>query len=90
MSINSITGPYRVSSTSTSMGSNSMESTSSGTTAASAMAGSASALDRLTQHSPPARFPWLNRMSHELESAARRTGAFPAAPLIGDSLDQAA
>jgi len=92
MSINRITGPDRVSPTSTST-SPSMESTSSSATAVTAVstvAASASALDRLTQQSPPARFPWLNRMSQELESAARRPGAFPAAPAIGDSLDQAA
>ncbi len=88
MSINSITSPDRVSPTSTTM-----ESTlarPSGATAASALAVSASAWDRLTQQSPPARFPWLNRLSHELELAARRRSAFSAAPTIGDSLDQSA
>lgn len=85
MSINSIRGPDRASPTS-----NSMESTSNGTTEASAVAASASALDRLTQQSPPARFPWLNRLSHELELAARQRSAFPAAPTIGDGLDQSA
>jgi hypothetical protein len=91
MSIKNITSPDRASLTSTSM-----ESTPGGTTAASAasvasaVAASASALDRLTQQSPPARFPWLNRLSHELELAARRRSAFSAAPTIGDSLDQSA
>ena len=88
MSMNKITGPGRVSPTS--MESTAMESTPSSATAASAVAASATALDRLTQQSPPARFPWLNRLSHELETAARQSATFPAAPMIGDSLDQAA
>ena len=88
MSINSIPGPDRISPASTSMESTSSSSTSA--SAESAVAASASALDRLTQQSPPARFPWLNRWSHELELAARQRSAFPAAPTIGDSLDQSA
>lgn len=89
MSINNITSPDRASPISTSM-----ESTPGGTTAAAATsvasAVAALALDRLTQQSPPARFPWLSRLSHELELAARQPSAFPAAPTIGDSLDQSA
>jgi hypothetical protein len=87
MSIDKIKGPDRAPPSSTPTP---KESTSSEATAAQARAASASALDRLTQQSPPARFPWLNRLSRELESAARRRGAFPAAPTIGDSLDQSA
>ena len=85
MSTNRITGPDRVSPPSTSM-----ESTPSTSTAITAVDPSAPVLDRFTQQSPPARFPWLNRLSHELESAARQPAVFPAAPMIGDSLDQSA
>ena len=36
----------------------------------------------------PARFPWLSRLSLELESAARQTARFAAAPELGDHLNQ--
>ena len=85
MSTNRITGPDRVSPPSTSMGS-----APSPNTAMTAVDPSAPVFDRLTQQSPPARFPWLNRLSHELEAAARQSAVFPAAPMIGDSLDQSA
>ena len=85
MSTNRITGPDRVSPPSTSM-----DSAPSPNTAMSAVDPSAPVLDRLTQQSPPARFPWLNRLSQELEVAARQSAVFPTAPMIGDSLDQSA
>ena len=87
MSINRITGPDRVSPTSTST---SMESTASGAGAVLSVDPSAPVVDRLTQQTPPARFPWLNRLSQRLEAAARQPATFPAAPTLGDSLDQAA
>ena len=40
------------------------------------------------QQAAPARFPWLSRLSRELESAAQQPAAFAAAPALGDHLDQ--
>ena len=40
------------------------------------------------QQAAPARFPWLSRLSRELESAAQQPAAFSAAPELGDHLDQ--
>ena len=47
-------------------------------------------LDEGTQQSAVARFPWLSRLSRQLESAAHQPAAFPAAPALGDHLDQSA
>ena len=47
-------------------------------------------IDQLTQQPKPLRFPWLNRLSAQLESAARQKPAFASAPQLGDNLDQAA
>ena len=85
MSTNRITGPDRVAPPSTSM-----ESTSSSAAGVLPVDPLAPAVDRLTQQTPPARFPWLNRLSQQLETAARQPATFPAAPTLGDSLDQAA
>ena len=48
------------------------------------------ALDEGTQRSAVTRFPWLSRLSRQLESAANQPAAFPAAPALGDHLDQSA
>ena len=42
------------------------------------------------QQAAPARFPWLSRLSRELESAAQQPAAFAAAPELGDHLDRSA
>ena len=47
-------------------------------------------LDEGTQQLAVARFPWLSRLSRQLESAANQPAAFPAAPALGDHLDQSA
>jgi len=40
---------------------------------------------------PPApRFPWLSRLSQQLESAARQKPAFQPAPILGDHVDKSA
>ena len=51
---------------------------------------SAVELDEVTLQPKPLRFPWLSRVSRELEAAARQRPAFPAAPVLGDRLDQSA
>ena len=47
-------------------------------------------VDALTQQPLPPRFPWLSRLSHELEAASHQRSAFSAAPALGDHLDQSA
>lgn len=42
-----------------------------------------------TEPPTPPRFPWLSRLSQQLESAARQKPAFPSAPVLGDNLDRA-
>ncbi len=39
---------------------------------------------------PPLRFPWLSRLSAQLEPVARQKSPFTAAPMLGDNLDRAA
>ena len=46
--------------------------------------------DGSEQRAAPARFPWLSRLSRELESAAQQPAAFAAAPELGDHLDRSA
>jgi hypothetical protein len=48
------------------------------------------AFDQLTQPAAPARFPWINSLSRELESASAERPTFPAAPALGDHLNQSA
>ena len=47
-------------------------------------------IDGFTQSPLPARFPWMNRLSRQLEPAAPQRAAFPTAPALGDNLDQSA
>ena len=44
----------------------------------------------IAQPAAPARFPWLSRLSRELESAAQQPATFSAAPALGDYLDRSA
>ena len=43
-----------------------------------------------TDKPPPLRFPWLSRLSAQLEPVARQKSPFTAAPMLGDHLDRAA
>ena len=47
-------------------------------------------IDELTQQPVPPRFPWLSRLSQQLESAAKRRPAFAPAPVLGDHVDKSA
>lgn len=47
-------------------------------------------IDAVTQQPMPPRFPWLSRLSQQLESAAKQRPAFAPAPMLGDHLDQSA
>ena len=41
------------------------------------------------QPTPP-RFPWLSRLSQQLESVAKQKPTFPSAPMLGDHVDRSA
>ncbi|HWI12222.1 MAG TPA: hypothetical protein VNU48_12890 [Burkholderiaceae bacterium] len=60
------------------------------TTARAGTAAPAVAIDEFTQQPVPPRFPWLSRLSQELESAAKRRPAFAPAPMLGDHVDKSA
>jgi hypothetical protein len=83
MAIPSITGVGRVSTTSA-------DTSSTTGTAARLAQVPAVEIDEVTQQPLPPRFPWLSRLQHELEAAARQRPAFPSAPLLGDHVDQSA
>jgi hypothetical protein len=38
----------------------------------------------------PARFPWLSRLTQQLEQAAKQHPAFNEAPILGENLDRSA
>ncbi len=45
-------------------------------------------IDAATQQPAPPRFPWLSRLSLQLENAARQKPAFEPAPILGDNVDR--
>ena len=47
-------------------------------------------IDAATQQPVPPRFPWLSRLSQQLESAAQRKPTFAPAPVLGDHVDKSA
>lgn len=47
-------------------------------------------IDEVTQQPLPPRFPWLSRLSQQLERAARQKPAFAPAPVLGDHIDRSA
>lgn len=47
-------------------------------------------IDESTQQPRPPRFPWLSRLSQQLEAASQQRSAFGAAPELGDNLDRTA
>ena len=50
----------------------------------------AAPVDEATNQPLPTRFPWLSRLSHQLEAASRQRAAFASAPVLGDHLDKSA
>lgn len=46
-------------------------------------------LDETTQQPLPPRFPWLSRLTAQLEPVARQQSPFTAAPMLGDNIDHA-
>ncbi|MDP9044615.1 MAG: hypothetical protein M3O01_07385 [Pseudomonadota bacterium] len=51
---------------------------------------SAEAVDPPFRAATPPRFPWLSRLSQQLESAAKQKPPFEAAPVLGDIVNKAA
>ena len=47
-------------------------------------------IDDTTQEAPPPHPVWPERLSPELEAAARLRAAFDPAPMLGDRLDRSA
>lgn len=47
-------------------------------------------IDEVTQQPLPPRFPWLSRLSLQLEAASRQKPAFAPAPMLGDHIDKSA
>ena len=45
-------------------------------------------LDNATNLPRPFRFPWLSRLSAQLEAAANQRAAFAPAPVLGDNVDK--
>jgi hypothetical protein len=67
------------------------------TDAAAAANGSADAagaaqndIDQATNRPVPLRFPWLSRLTQQLEPASQQPMGFAAAPVIGDLLNRSA
>ena len=47
-------------------------------------------IDAVTQLPAPPRFPWLTRLSLQLEHAAGQKAAFAPAPILGDNVNRSA
>ena len=47
-------------------------------------------IDQATQQPVALRFPWLSRLSRQLESASGQRPAFEPAPVLGDHVDRSA
>lgn len=47
-------------------------------------------IDAATQQAVPLRFPWLSRLTQQLERATGQRPPFDAAPELGDRLDRSA
>ena len=46
-------------------------------------------IDQVTHLPVPPRFPWLSRLSAQLEPVAKQKPTFPSTPALGENLDQA-
>lgn len=47
-------------------------------------------IDEKTQQPKPPRFPWLSRLSRELEAASGKQPPYGSVPITGENLDQKA
>ena len=83
MSISSINGTARISAATP-------ESPGAATSARQVTAVPDEQIDQLTQQPLPPRFPWLSRLSMQLESASQQRASFTPPPPLGDHIDQSA
>ncbi len=58
------------------------------TAVSESISGPAAGLESLHENPRPVRFPWLARLSTQLEAAANQRAAFAAAPVLGDIVDK--
>jgi len=86
MSINGISGPGNV----TRVAPSNTDTAVSGTATAAGKTSPAVEVDEATNQALPTRFPWLSRLSHELETASKQRPPFASAPVLGDHLDKSA
>ena len=54
------------------------------------ISGGSAAAESMHESPRPLRFPWLTRLSTQLEAAANQRAAFAAAPVLGDVVDKSA
>jgi hypothetical protein len=47
-------------------------------------------IDQVTQQPVPPRFPWLSRLSNELQAASGTPSPFDPAPIVGETIDRIA
>jgi hypothetical protein len=90
MSIPSITGPGRVSSVPADTTAPAAAATAALSAAGKNPSAPESEPDAAFQTPKPPRFPWLSRLSQQLEQSAPKKAAFPPAPMLGDNLDRTA
>ena len=81
--VNGVTGSSRA-------GSAVSDPTTSTTPARQTGAEAAVEIDQVTQQPLPPRFPWLSRLSQQLEQASGQKPAFAPAPVLGDHVDRSA
>ena len=86
MSINGINGPSNVDRVAPS----NTDTAASGAAVPAGKSSPAPEVDKVTRKPLPTRFPWLSRLSHELEAASKQRSPFDSAPVLGDNLDKSA
>ena len=86
MIINGINGPGNVARVAPS----NTDTAASGVSTSPAKKSSAAEVDEATNQPLPPRFPWLSRLSHQLETASKQRAPFASAPILGDHLDKSA
>ncbi len=87
MSVNGVTPSGRVSAlnTDTSTPANFTR-----TAVSQSISGTTTEPESLHETPRPVRFPWLTRLSTQLEAAANQRAAFAPAPVLGDVVDKSA
>lgn len=86
MSINGINGPSNVARVAPS----NTDTATPGPTATAGKSSPAVEVDEVTHQPLPPRFPWLSRLSHQLEAASGQRAPFASATVLGDHVDKSA